>query len=256
MKPSWLAVALLAGACLAGPAMAADQGVPAREPVFRPVPPPPPVLIYTWTGCYLGIQGGGTFGRSRHDLVDRPLTDDFNMLGGLAGGTAGCNYQTGLLVVGAEGDLSWVSKTGEGTDLAPDGTPLTWKSKTRESWLGTARLRLGFAPDDRWLVYVTGGYAAARVEALSYDTLTTFEVSEARTRSGWTAGLGVEWMVFGGWSAKAEYLYVGLGNAGYFDAPPPLVWTRSNVRLENHVLRLGINFRFGAVAVPAVVAAY
>jgi outer membrane immunogenic protein len=245
MKRSLLAVALLAGACLAGPAMAADQGVPAREPVFRPVPPPPPVLIYTWTGCYLGVQGGGVFGKSRHEIVNHLLTETFNMNGGLAGGTLGCNYQAGLFVIGAEGDLSWVSKTGDGPDLGLDGKPLPNKtSKTTETWLGTARLRLGFAPDDRWLIYVTGGYAAARVEARAIDDALQIDVSEARTRSGWTAGAGVEWVFWGPWSAKAEYLYVVMSNAGYFDSPPVGVVPRTNVSIDNHVLRLGVNLRF------------
>jgi hypothetical protein len=35
-------------AMIAGPAMAADM----------PVKAPPPVPVFSWTGCYIGIQGG------------------------------------------------------------------------------------------------------------------------------------------------------------------------------------------------------
>ncbi len=39
-------------AVIAGPAMAADMPLKA--------PPPPPV--FSWTGCYVGIEGGGRLG--------------------------------------------------------------------------------------------------------------------------------------------------------------------------------------------------
>ena len=53
-------VALLTGVIslgAVGVASAADMAVKAR-----PLPPPP---IFSWTGCYIGIQGGGKFGTNR-----------------------------------------------------------------------------------------------------------------------------------------------------------------------------------------------
>ena len=38
--------------------------------------------IYTWTGFYVGINGGGGWGRSQWDAVDT-----FDLSGGLIGGT-------------------------------------------------------------------------------------------------------------------------------------------------------------------------
>src|SRR5262245_29248897 len=103
---------VLAGAALttwlAGTAMAADM--PARAPAAPQIYRAPSPVIYTWTGCYIGVQGGWTWGNSRHDSAIGPITDSYNVEGGLAGGTLGCNYQAGLAVFGIEGDYSWVGK--------------------------------------------------------------------------------------------------------------------------------------------------
>ena len=41
---------LIAG--IAGPALAAD--LPYKAPLLKA----PPVVVYSWTGCYLGVEGG------------------------------------------------------------------------------------------------------------------------------------------------------------------------------------------------------
>jgi outer membrane immunogenic protein len=243
---------LVAGAALttllAGTAMAADM--PVRAPAPPPVYRAPPPVIYTWTGCYVGVQGGWTWGNSRHDSAIGPITDTYNVEGGLAGGTLGCNYQAGLFVLGVEGDYSWVGKKGEGPDIPPFSA--TAVAETRETALWTVRGRFGIAPDDRWLVYVTGGYAGARVQAHVVNVPLGIDVSESKTRNGWTAGVGVEWVFWDNWSAKGEYLYVGLNNASYFDAPPAGVTTRTGVPIHDHVIRFGINYRFGWGGGPVV----
>src|SRR4051794_18904410 len=82
-----------------GAASAADMAVKAR-----PYAAPPPA--FTWTGCYVGAHvGAGVL----HDQGFQPssllveILDDRHGIGGLAGGQIGCNYQTGMLVLGIEG---------------------------------------------------------------------------------------------------------------------------------------------------------
>jgi outer membrane immunogenic protein len=124
---------------------------------------PPLEAIYDWTGFYIGISGGGSLGQSTH--IDRATglgdTIGYNVKGGLVGGTLGYNWQMGPLVVGLEGDISWVGEYGSHIDdgLAGD---LAFQSFTKETWLGTARGRLGYAVNNL-LFYGTGGSAAARV---------------------------------------------------------------------------------------------
>ena len=55
MKRFLLAAAAVT-ASLAVPAQAADLARPA-PPVYAP--PPPIIAVFTWTGCYVGANGGG-----------------------------------------------------------------------------------------------------------------------------------------------------------------------------------------------------
>jgi opacity protein-like surface antigen len=64
---------------------------------------------------------------------------------------------------------------------------------------------------------------------------------------GWTAGLGLEAVVSGPWTAKIEYLYVDLGER---TAPAPqnvllspFAWTHS-VRLTENIVRAGLSYKF------------
>src|SRR5580658_9533993 len=84
---------------LVGAALGADLP-PAPTPYYKaPAFAPPP---YSWTGFYIGINGGGALGRSNWDTAG-----GFNVDGGVVGGTIGYNYQIGRAVLGVEGDLDW-----------------------------------------------------------------------------------------------------------------------------------------------------
>jgi outer membrane immunogenic protein len=97
MKRAFLALVSLAA--LTGMAAAADLPRPAPAPYYKaPVMAP----AYNWSGFYIGINGGGGFGRSTWDS-----TGSFNISGGMVGGTVGYNYQIGQAVVGLEGDIDW-----------------------------------------------------------------------------------------------------------------------------------------------------
>src|SRR2546423_927938 len=109
--------------------------------------------IYTWTGFYLGINGGGGWGRSQWDALDT-----FDLSGGVIGGTVGYNWQFGQAVIGAEGDIDWSGIKGTSTVLCLGGC------ETRNKWLATARGRLGFA-FDRFLPYFTAGLAPGAIRA-------------------------------------------------------------------------------------------
>lgn len=68
-------------------------------------------------------------------------------------------------------------------------------------WFGTVRGRAGIALlNSQFLVYGTGGFAYGRVKQAGFFN----EYSD--TRTGWTAGGGVEWApaTFPNWSAKVR----------------------------------------------------
>jgi outer membrane immunogenic protein len=231
---------LISAALIVLPGWAAAADLSMRAPVYRPASPA--LAVYGWSGCYLGAQGGGAFGQSRHDTDFGSTSDSYAISGGVAGGTAGCNYQMSRWVLGLEGDFSWTSKRGSAIELAP--FPATFTSQTRENWLGTVRGRVGFAAD-RWLFYVTGGYAVAAVEAGIVNPVIGLDVTDTKIRNGFTVGAGIEGVISGPWSAKLEYLYVGLQNASYFDVPPPAVFARTGVPISDNIFRAGINYHFG-----------
>ena len=193
------------------------------------------VPVFTRTGFYIGVNGGGAFGTSTYNFGGLGSTS-FNTSGGLAGGTIGFNYQTGALVWGVEGDGDWSGISGSSTCLGGLST-----CQTKNDWLATARGRLGYA-FDRVLPYVTGGAAfgdiKAGVPALTIDTANT----------GWTAGGGIEWAFAGPWSVKVEYDYIRL-SSNSFTVPatspvlPNDVFTTANRNIQ--MVLFGVNYRFG-----------
>jgi outer membrane immunogenic protein len=223
---------------LAGRAVAADM------PVKAFTPPTP----YNWSGFYLGAEGGGVWGNSQYtyDVPGfGPVTPNYGVSGGLFGGTAGFNYQLSHLVLGVEGDLSWTDAKGSAHNLPLHGDPLII-SNTDEHWLDTVRGRLGWA-SDRWLVYATGGWAVARVEAFTdASAVVPPAVSPdiTQTRSGWTAGAGIEYAFAGPWSAKIEYLYMDFGKQSLFPSGEFLDYDGRSLTLSQSVVRVGVNYRF------------
>ena len=158
------------------------------------------------------------------------LTGDFDVNGGLVGGTIGYNLQTGNWVWGIEGDFdaSWI----KGTETVICGTP---GCETSNPWLATARARIGYAWD-RWMPYFTGGAAFANIKMTPPGG-----TSETEMKIGWTAGLGVEYAFLGAWSAKFEYLYADLGTAS---CETPTCAPAVDVAFKTNLVRVGLNYRF------------
>ena len=77
--------------------------------------------------------------------TNQPITGNFDLSGGIAGGTAGCNLQVSDFVIGAENDFSWTNKSGSALDQPPFLAGTT--SSTREKWIDTFRGRFGYAID-------------------------------------------------------------------------------------------------------------
>lgn len=219
-------------------AYAADMPVKAaalRAPELAPV--------YSWAGFYLGIEGGGAWGRSQHFALGLPATDRYDVSGGLFGGTVGFNVQASNIVFGLEGDVSWANQKGSGLDIPPFN--VTSVSHTEERWLATGRGRLGYAWNN-WMVYATGGFAVADIQARVTNPGLALDLAESKTRWGGTVGAGVEAGFGGNWSVKLEYLYVNLEGSRYFEVSgaPVGVAIRDNVPINDHIVRAGLNYRF------------
>jgi outer membrane immunogenic protein len=276
MKKLLLTATALVAVGATAPAIAADM--PVKAPIYTKAPP----LAYNWTGFYVGLNGGYSFGKSSTDYTTTALafSTSQSMDGWVFGGQAGYNWQLNQnWLIGIEADIQATGQDGTAADpgvvigpICPLSTNVTICRTTTTTgsfeqklpWLGTARLRLGVLPSDHWLLYATGGLAVGEVETNdTVSTATTFTsgsgtgpvigtvaaaaaASSNTTRTGWTLGGGVEWALWDQWTAKLEYLYVDLGTIGNtftgVGAFSPLT-TSSHV--TDNIVRVGVNYRFG-----------
>ncbi len=213
------ACAGLLACAVAGPSLAADLSRPAFKAPAASAP-------FNWTGFYVGINGGYAWGTSNWTDSTGAATGNFNVRGGMVGGTIGYNLQTSQFVLGAEGDIdaSWIK-----------GTDATACCETKNDWFATARARVGYA-FDRWMPFVTGGAAFADVKMTPGGL-----PSETETKIGWTAGGGLEYAFQGAWSAKVEYLYADLGKANCSAATCALA---TDVNFKTSIVRGGVNYHF------------
>ena len=156
-----VALILFAGSSAA---LAADYyGAPPAPPIYAAPPPPPAYPIYpifSWSGFYVGLNGGGAFGNSNWTDPVFGNTGNFDFSGGLFGGTVGANYQIGPWVFGVEGDWDWTNLSG--TTFV--GSCAFVGCTTQSNWLATVRGRVGWAWN-RVLFYGTAGAAFANVQA-------------------------------------------------------------------------------------------
>lgn len=205
-----LAAAIAIGAPLT--AYAADLPMapppPPRAPVF--VPPPP----FTWTGFYVGINGGYSWNNvSTNDNVGD--TASFNANGGIVGGTIGFNYQWNWFVAGFEGDVDWsgmkFSQTAfDSSSLGTSVATVTYKNDV----LSTFAARFGVAADHTLFYAKAGGaWTQEEIDLSGTDPLLgTVSGSNKFSRLGWMAGAGIEYAITNNLTAKVEYNYINFGS--------------------------------------------
>jgi outer membrane immunogenic protein len=156
--------------------------------------PPAPVEqvapVFTWSGPYLGLQGGGAWGSADFSGVGSE-----NLNGGLLGGFVGYNWQLdNNIVLGLEGDASynWNEQSVGLDDYKFDTT-------------GSVRARVGYA-FDRALFYGAAGWTGAK------GHVDTPVGSDSATFSGWTVGAGLDYAFTDNVFGRVEYRYNDYGS--------------------------------------------
>lgn len=212
-------------------ASAADLPVPPRVAPVAPVAYAPPV--YNWSGFYIGGNIGGGFANASWSDPFNGGTNSISKDGFIGGGQVGANAQFGWFVVGIEGDFDWTGLNAGGTDSIGNAI------NTKTQWTSTVTGRVG-AAFDRVLLYAKGGAAFAHdqssVSGGGLAESTTF------TRTGWTAGAGVEYALNQNWTARVEYDYLGFGSQSPTFAP---VAYPTSASLNVQEVKAGVNFKFG-----------
>src|SRR5947209_13565269 len=254
----------VAASAMVGSAYAAD--LPSRK--APPMAYIPPVPIFTWTGFYIGVNGGGAFRANNNNAYNNAIffggaapvfgfNNNNNNNNGrfLVGGQAGVNWQIGQFVLGIEGDGDAVLGGNRNT-LFPGAT-----GGSSTGFLGTVRGRAGIA-FDRFLVYGTGGVAFGSTNLPTIAVATVAGIpgffttnGGSTTRVGYALGGGVEYAFTNNWSVKVEYLFTDLGrnNRTYLLGTGPGFTVTG--REQNHIIRAGLNYKFDWFGAPGPVVA-
>jgi outer membrane immunogenic protein len=260
-------------------AFAAD--LPARTYTKAPMES----LVYSWTGFYIGghvgsgwgttstnVNVGGTTyavaGGPSGSLGGVGLTvpiGQTQMNGFLGGGQVGYNWQSGMMVYGLEGDITWSGIKGSTACI------LLLNCTSEVKWMADITGRVGVTVGDRGLVYIKGGAAWAdstygvnqsiAAGALGFGVAASLNGAVSNTRLGGVLGTGIEYGFMPGWSAKLEYDYYDFGKAN-LTLPVAAVGTVTglgtpltgsialrlpiNVNQQVHTIRVGANYHFNS----------
>ena len=248
-------------------AMAADLPIRAAPPAPMPVAIAP---AFTWTGFYVGVNGGVAFQDSDNNRRGgRRGDDDGDGRGGrrggggggsdssiLGGGQIGYNMQFGMFVAGIEADIQAINFERINPRLAndrnnDDGRNNVNGNRNNEDEVdafGTVRGRLGLAAFDRGLIYATGGLAWKSDEGNNGGGRNNGG-GNGSENIGFTVGGGVEYAFTNNISLKVEGLYVDFSedkngrNRRNNNNVNNINFTGNGAR-EFGLVRAGLNFRF------------
>ncbi len=232
----------------AGPVAAPNLRRPAPALAYKSPPASGP---YTWTGFYVGGDGGYGWETARGALTTTggvPLAAySVSVTGPFAGGFLGGNYQFGHLLTGVEADWQWGNLTGNNQQQAAIGAAgtfpggpftITTTIKDYESIRG----RLGIALD-RFLVFGTGGRAWGN-PSTSYALLGSAPfVTNGGNPNGWTVGAGVDYAFTNNVFGRIEYRYTNLGTLGFVNVPTNSADAGNKQPISD--VRVGMAYKFG-----------
>ena len=193
----------------------------------------------SWTGLFAGLHAGAgdfdylstldSISENPSRFVEEGADDDTrgNVLRGVQ---VGYNWQSrNGLVLGFEADYSWsdydrrteLASAEVGRSLDPQ---LESTLDTTINGLASLRGKVGYALNDRVMIYGTGGISLMRErltrtqyktsEADDDVTVPSFSEALSLSRRGYTLGGGLEVKLSERWSMKAEYSYTALNNRG------------------------------------------
>ena len=214
---------------------------------------PAGVVSANWTGCYIGVNGGG--GRAPNDwtLQGAPTDSRVHASGFIAGGQVGCDYQAGAWVFGVDGQFDWSDIDGQTTGQVG---PAAFQLASKLDRFATATGRVGYA-FDRVLTYAKGGFAWGHfnheLDQFVGTSALPFLAGDQDV-AGFVVGAGFEVALLANWSFKAEYNYLDFGNNNVQlscvvpGGGCPLV--ANDVKQNAQMVTFGLNYRFG----PGIIA--
>jgi outer membrane immunogenic protein len=239
----------------------------------------PVAVASPWTGFYVGVNGGYSWGRARSSAEVDPFitnvpffvnfpggstgTETLNLDGGVAGGQIGYTFLFARnWFAGVEADFQWTGQK-DSTRLSFSGTaPCTFGTcditnatdiTTKLSWFGTVRGLVGTDLNGLF-IYGTFGLAYGRISISGENTFTasaggpsldfTTTFHDSTTKIGYAAGLGVGGVLTRDVTWRVEYLHLDLGSVGTQKfSDPPINLTVKTTRVTDEILRVSLNWR-------------
>ena len=207
----------------------ASMASAADLPTKAPVKAAPVVMPYSWTGLYVGANGGYGWGGSQDwYIASGPFIGSGDTKGGLAGGQIGYNWQFNeRWVVGAQFDGDWADINGNANNVFLDGRCSAGESdqsancNTKIKSLFTLTGRLGYLPWQNTLVYGKAGIAWTSIDLnvnnvidITGGTCGPIGTNQggyntnSHTKTAFTAGVGIEQRLWDRLSFFGEYDYV------------------------------------------------
>jgi outer membrane immunogenic protein len=233
-----------------GAAFAADLAV-RPAPVYRPAPVAVAPL-FTWTGCYVGANGGGIWAKSEWNDPFFGTFGNSTASGGLGGLQGGCNYQVGAFVLGIQGDYDWARANTDNTNvILTNAFGPTFTNHTEVKSLASVTGRVGYSWD-RFMLYAKGGGAWMRSEHDLRVAGVNVATTSDNSRGGWTAGVGGEY-AFSNWLTgfvEWDYYQFNNNNSTAIVCTVPacgaVVFTANpNFKETVNVVKVGLNLKFG-----------
>jgi len=239
-KLSLLTAVALSAIAGIGAAAAADlpmKAMPYAAPAF------------SWTGCYVGLHAGaGVLHDQGFENVGN--AGDRHGVGGLAGGQVGCNYQTGMLVLGVEGEGFWSGMRIDADHFS--GNTLFLTQTIKNKWDYDIAARLGLAID-RALIYGKAGWVAGGFDwnaaELNFCGIGCSAITQgSATLGGLLIGVGLEYAFTNNWTTKFEYDYLGFPARNvvlttFNVLAVPFTQTQS-LSADKHIFKVGVNYKF------------
>jgi outer membrane immunogenic protein len=230
---------------LSAPALAADLTPYIKAPAVA-------APMYDWSGFYVGVFGGGGFGNHNLNNALGPagfanFTLNYSSTGGIGGGEAGFNWQSGSAVFGVEADGFWSGIKGNNHFGSTDAFGFASDDATSLRWGGTLRARGGIAVD-RLLLFFTGGWAYGSLQHTNTDT--AFGIDQfTNKRNGLTAGGGIAYAMTSNLIGKIEYRYYDFGDYTRAAVASTGVTPNGQLPYTIHntysVVTLGLDYKFG-----------
>jgi outer membrane immunogenic protein len=212
--------------------------------VVQPAPPPE----CRWTGFYIGVHGGYSWGgQNFRELEESDPAYVFDQDGLFGGGQLGFNLQLGSwFVTGVEGTFSG-GDFDDSADIFPGGEHS--RAHIGQDWFATIAGRFGVSFwSNRLLAYAKGGAAFTQLDYHTEEINGGEQFNADDDQTAALLGFGLEYAFTCHWTLKVEYnhLFFGRNHVTGIETTGGGSGLERSFRAvdERDTVQLGLNFKF------------